>query len=234
MRWDIWKIFFPNKGVFFTKVMRENVKTYIITKISSVKTTPKTPKMTNMRHVCMWCVLVLLCEEQSLDWESRRPRWWLEKCWRARVLSLSNSLSSDPTATAKKKQYGAKVRVAISPKVLQPSARKIWITYIQAFMPYESSEDSSNQSDGAMGSPGLTPPLTPWVPLGPPGPSNGPPQNPKQVSWPHRTPNQMLLLILRDILPLLRYRPTPGPPWTLLVYPYIPWDFAGPWPPGIL
>ena len=149
-------------------------------------------------------------------------------------MSLSNSLSSDPTATAKKKQYGAKVRVAISPKVLQPSARKIWITYIQAFMPYESSEDSSNQSDGAMGSPGLTPPLTPWVPLGPPGPSNGPPRNPKQVSWPHRTPNQMLLLILRDILPLLRCRPTldplgprwstPSSPGTLQAYFLTPWD----------
>ena len=33
-----------------------------------------------------------------------------------------------------------------------PSARKIWITYIQACMPHESSEDSSNQSDGPEGS----------------------------------------------------------------------------------
>ena len=32
-------------------------------------------------------------------------------------------------------------------------ARKIWITYIQAYMPYESSEDSSNQPDGCKGSP---------------------------------------------------------------------------------
>ena len=32
-------------------------------------------------------------------------------------------------------------------------ARKIWITYIQAHMPYKSSGDSSNQPDGPMGSP---------------------------------------------------------------------------------
>ena len=32
-----------------------------------------------------------------------------------------------------------------------PFARKIWITYTQAYMPYESSEDSSNQPDGPMG-----------------------------------------------------------------------------------
>ena len=30
---------------------------------------------------------------------------------------------------------------------------KIWITYIQAYMPHESSGDSSNQPDGPMGSP---------------------------------------------------------------------------------
>ena len=88
----------------------------------------------------------------------------------------------------KKKQYGAKVRVAISPKVLQPldlsflgprgplvltladppvRKKNLDHLYTQAYMPYESSEDSSNQSDGTMGSPGLTPPLTPWVPLAP-------------------------------------------------------------------
>ena len=45
----------------------------------------------------------------------------------------------------------------------------------------------------------------PWVdapsdPLGPPGPSNGPPRNPKQVSWPHRTPKITLtaLQIIED------------------------------------
>ena len=36
---------------------------------------------------------------------------------------------------------------------VRPSALKIWITYIQAYMPYESSGDSSNQPDGPMGSP---------------------------------------------------------------------------------
>ena len=33
------------------------------------------------------------------------------------------------------------------------SARKIWITYIQAYMPHESWKDSSNQPYGPMGSP---------------------------------------------------------------------------------
>ena len=44
------------------------------------------------------------------------------------------------------------------PLVLPPMgpvrpALKIWITYIQAYMPHESSGDSSNQPDGPMGSP---------------------------------------------------------------------------------
>ena len=111
-----------DNGVFFTKVLNANIISYIKRKFWDLfypwKIPGKTPKITIMRHVCMWCVLVLLCEGQSLDWESRRPRWWLEKCWRGRVLSLSNSLSSDPTATAKK-QYWAKVRVAISSKILE-------------------------------------------------------------------------------------------------------------------
>ena len=56
-------------------------------------------------------------------------------------------------------------------------ARKIWITYVHAYLPYESWEDSSNQLDGPMGS--LDAPLTPWDPL-------APPRTPKQVSWPNR------------------------------------------------
>ena len=43
------------------------------------------------------------------------------------------------------------------PLSVSPSARKIWITYIQAYMPHESSEDSSNQPDGPMGSPKCSP-----------------------------------------------------------------------------
>ena len=38
------------------------------------------------------------------------------------------------------------VRPLVSPR------RKVWITYIQAYMPHESSEDSSNQPDGPIGS----------------------------------------------------------------------------------
>ena len=45
-----------------------------------------------------------------------------------------------------------------------PSALKIWITYIQAYMPYESCKDSSNQPYGPMASLGC-----PLDPLGPPG-----------------------------------------------------------------
>ena len=37
------------------------------------------------------------------------------------------------------------------------SARKILITYIQAYKPQESSEDSSNQPDGPMGPPKSSP-----------------------------------------------------------------------------
>ena len=46
----------------------------------------------------------------------------------------------------------------------RPSAIKIWITYIQAYMPYESCKDSSNQPYGPMASLGC-----PLDPLGPPG-----------------------------------------------------------------
>ena len=55
------------------------------------------------------------------------------------------------------------------PVFISPSARKIWITYIQAYMPHESSEDSSNQPNGPMGSPRRLP-----NPLGPPGPPMAP------------------------------------------------------------
>ena len=40
--------------------------------------------------------------------------------------------------------------------------RKVWITYIQAYMPHESSEDSSNQPDGPMGSHRCPPLPTEW------------------------------------------------------------------------
>ena len=62
--------------------------------------------------------------------------------------------------------------------------RKVWITYIQAYMPHESSEDSSNQPYGPMGQLGC-----PLDPLRPPGnPQLSPsPQTNKQVSWPHCT-----------------------------------------------
>ena len=48
-------------------------------------------------------------------------------------------------------------------------ALKIWITYIQAYMPYESCKDSSNQPYGPMASLGcpldpLGPRWTPWPP----------------------------------------------------------------------
>ena len=63
---------------------------------------------------------------------------------------------------------GPLVLPSVGPSV-RPSARKIWITYIQAYMPYESWKDSSNQPYGPMGSPGcpldpLGPPGTPWPP----------------------------------------------------------------------
>ena len=52
-----------------------------------------------------------------------------------------------------------------------PSARKKWITYIQACMPHESSEDSSNQPDGPMGSPKCSP-WPPGTPRPPPSTLN--------------------------------------------------------------
>ena len=61
------------------------------------------------------------------------------------------------------------VRPLVSPR------RKVWITYIQAYMPHESSEDSSNQPDGPMGSHRCPPwpprtlyayHLTSWDPVG--------------------------------------------------------------------
>ena len=56
---------------------------------------------------------------------------------------------------------------------VRPSALKIWITYIQAYMPYESCKDSSNQPYGPMASLGC-----PLDPLGPPGPPPSPPWDP--------------------------------------------------------
>ena len=47
----------------------------------------------------------------------------------------------------------------------RPCARQIWITYIQAFLPYESSEDSSYLPDDPIGSPRR--PHDPWDPLAP-------------------------------------------------------------------
>ena len=51
---------------------------------------------------------------------------------------------------------------------VHPSTREIWITYIQVYMPHESSEDSSHQPDGPKGStrypldpPGPPPPIDP-------------------------------------------------------------------------
>ena len=79
---------------------------------------------------------------------------------------------------------GPLVLPLIGPVPSRPSALKIWITYIQAYMPYESCKDSSNQPYGPMASLGC-----PLDPLGPPGtpwqPPNRPPQTNKQVSWPY-------------------------------------------------
>ena len=50
---------------------------------------------------------------------------------------------------------------------VRPCALKIWITYIQVYMPYESSEDSSKQSYGPTGSS-----RCPLDPLGPPATPN--------------------------------------------------------------
>ena len=87
---------------------------------------------------------------------------------------------------------GPLVLPLVDPKT-RGRALKIWITCLQAYIPYESSEDSSNQPDGPMGSPkhdvswtvetmgppGYPPwpspcppgalkahPLSPWDPLG--------------------------------------------------------------------
>ena len=86
-----------------------------------------------------------------------------------------------------------------------PCALKIWITYIQAYMPYESWEDSSNQPYGPMGSPGC-----PLDPLGPPAPPppHRPPQTSKQVPWPHCT--------LKITSTALQINLTPSPPSPLL------------------
>ena len=59
---------------------------------------------------------------------------------------------------------GPLVLPLIGPVPSRPSALKIWITYIQAYMPYESCKDSSNQPYGPMASLGC-----PLDPLGPPG-----------------------------------------------------------------
>ena len=54
---------------------------------------------------------------------------------------------------------GPLVLPSVGPSV-RPSALKIWITYIQAYMPYELWKDSSNQPYGPRGSPWC--PLDPW------------------------------------------------------------------------
>ena len=89
--------------------------------------------------------------------------------------------------------------------------------YIQAYMPHESSEDSSNLPDGPMGSPRCPP----W-PTGTPWPPHEPPRTPKQVSWPHTDSRS----------PRLHYKSSEDPsnvtadPVEHLTLP--------PWPPGTL
>ena len=98
----------------------------------------------------------------------------------------------------------------VSPSV-SPSARKIWITHIKAYMPQESSEYSSNQPDCPMGSPRCSP----WPPWDPQAPPHQPPMTPQTgLSFSlnssdhlacfsnHQMTHQMSLLILWDILPL--------------------------------
>ena len=60
--------------------------------------------------------------------------------------------------------------------LVDPSALKTWVTYMQAYMPYESSEKTSNEPHGAMGFPRRTywPPQTPEGPFNPIGPLNMP------------------------------------------------------------
>ena len=53
----------------------------------------------------------------------------------------------------KLKEHSREICYTFGGQTLLP-ARKIWFTLIQAYMPYESSEDSSNQLDGPMG---------PWI-----------------------------------------------------------------------
>ena len=57
--------------------------------------------------------------------------------------------------------------------LVDPSALKTWVTYMQAYMPYESSEFSSNQPNGPTGSPRR-------LPRTPCPPPHGPPRTP----WP--------------------------------------------------
>ena len=88
---------------------------------------------------------------------------------------------------------------------VRPSALKIWITYIQAYMPYESCKDSSNQPYGPMASLGC-----PLDPLGPPG---NPPIDPLR---PINRSLGLIALLRSPQLPHKLYSPSslspPSPP----------------------
>ena len=72
-----------------------------------------------------------------------------------------NYLRNDPDFHGNVRHYLKRYKGFLGPRgpLVLPSmgpvrpALKIWITYIQAYMPHESSGDSSNQPDGPMGSP---------------------------------------------------------------------------------
>ena len=75
--------------------------------------------------------------KKTADWENR---YILIRIYLPAVKHLNIQKIFFRSAMA---SWNTSVRPSVS-----PSARKIWITYIQAYTAYESSEDSSNQLDG--------------------------------------------------------------------------------------
>ena len=110
-------------------------------------------------------------ENVKLEWTCHTPQcnftfWIIRIHSRWIILPIPHCLLTPPWALFRSTRTSC--RTFDFP--VHPSALKIWITYIQAYMPYESSEVLSNQPDGRKGSH-----RCPFDPLGPCRPTPWPP-----------------------------------------------------------
>ena len=105
--------------------------------------------------------VMLLSLDDPKTWRTGGSKWPL---WWSKNMMWRRGGSNWPFFLGLRGPYGIPLSACLR--------RKIWITHIQAYMPHESSEDSSNQADGPKGSPKCPP----WS-LGIPRPPHRPPMH---------------------------------------------------------